>query len=149
MNGKEQLVKVEEMVGKELQRIFNSDKPPETVTVNGQSLRMSCIQLISPEDVWWKNDEVSQRSHARLRCRFCLIVNPAGSTCSCLDSNRKTVSETMQEIMDRPQLSPEQLKGGMIRAIKVAITYPQVTFNTPFIKGYMIRHGIVENEVIQ
>ena len=141
--GKEIIVRLTDPQGEKLYEMVGSNNIPDFLEINGERLRADTIIAIARETTWWATDEQAQVSRGRHRCRMCLIVYPNASHCACarpLPSNAAIIHESHH-------LTPNELTEGWRRAIRIALTYPGVTMDSPLVKRVMERYKFQKGEL--
>lgn len=149
VNGKELIHRVSEAQGRELQVKQERGKMPATIMLNRETIASENIQRISPVDVWWESDRVSQASHGKQRCFHCFITRPFGESCECNESRiqRAGMLDPQTQTYGQGAITPERLTVGMRRAISIALLYPNVTLETKMVKNFLQQFHVKPSEL--
>lgn len=147
-NGKEMVMRLEDEAGERLYSSVGSQSFPAFIEIGGEKIKSDSIVCVAFEDSWWPNDSKALRSRGKWRCDKCLVVHTMGDSCSCLETRLEKAGLMQQERKDNPVIPPDRIQVGMIKALKIALTYPSVTLESKFVVGYMRRHGIKANDLV-
>lgn len=125
----------------QLKKLMETKKASDIVELNGLHFQLGSVVAFAPADTWWKNDEQAQKGRGRQRCPSCLIVYPNGTNCPCVKPVKTFTVDTPR------QLTPAELKAGWIRAIKIALAYPNVTVESPLVQRFMRKYEVKAGEL--
>lgn len=147
-NGKEIVTRLNDNQGRILYESVRKGEIPSFVEVNGEMVKNDTIVTVSIETSWWVSDENAQRSRGKQRCRHCFVITTFGEKCGCLSSGLERVGFLEESSPAMQSIDKAQLRQGMIRALKAALQNPNVNLQSPFVIGFMRRHGVTEGELM-